>query len=387
MFTVDVVIPARNEARYIAQCLAALQQQDYPAGLVKVYVVDNGSHDETQAIARSFCVEVLAGCKGTVSALRNKAVKSGSGELIAFLDAHCVPDPDWLKVLTRCFDQPQVGGCTARLNYCFTDPQVRSVMEKTGFCSPEKSRRNMFGNTNPYPWIASGNAIYRRQAVEEAGYFNEQLASAEDIDLAWRVVLLGYQLVYADGPGVAHYDTQHLMGIFKKHFRYGSGIAKLAHLYGFKKQGALTTREWFDKNRTAAAFFIRLFYEWGFYITLASLGINSRLRPYCNLPQVKPGFRPVFCWTDGMNIQVSPQVVYWFPWPGEATVVHVATRRRYGLDGVGCTIWRCLAEGRSRDNTIQTIMDAYAMDANTVSRDLDDFIRHLAGEKLIHLVA
>jgi GT2 family glycosyltransferase len=73
--------------------------------------------------------------------------------------------------------------------------------------------------------------MYRRDAVIEAGLFTEGLTACEDVDLAWRVVLLGYQLSYIPTAKAVHYDCSSWHGFVKKGFRYGRGAGLLASIY------------------------------------------------------------------------------------------------------------------------------------------------------------
>ena len=87
------------------------------------------------------------------------------------------------------------------------------------------------GKRNLYPWILGGNSMYRREAVIEAGVFTESLRACEDVDLAWRVVLLGYQLNYVPSAKLVHYDCSSWHAFLKKGFHYGRGAGLLASIY------------------------------------------------------------------------------------------------------------------------------------------------------------
>ena len=56
---VDIIIAARNEERYLGNCLDALRAQDYPEELLQIYLVDNGSTDGTVRIAEEYGINVL----------------------------------------------------------------------------------------------------------------------------------------------------------------------------------------------------------------------------------------------------------------------------------------------------------------------------------------
>lgn len=95
---ISVIIPAWNEEEYIGTAIDALFAQDFPRDDFEIIVVDNGSADQTGAIARAKGIEkvVLESSRGT-NAARQRGLREATGEIVAFLDADCVPPNDWLE--------------------------------------------------------------------------------------------------------------------------------------------------------------------------------------------------------------------------------------------------------------------------------------------------
>ncbi|MBI4599437.1 glycosyltransferase family 2 protein [Candidatus Uhrbacteria bacterium] len=95
---ISVIIPAWNEEQYIGIALDALHQQSFPRDDFEIVVIDNVSTDRTSAIARERGADkvVFEPCKGTNSA-RQRGIHEAQGEIVAFLDADCVPPADWLE--------------------------------------------------------------------------------------------------------------------------------------------------------------------------------------------------------------------------------------------------------------------------------------------------
>src|SRR4051794_14695144 len=118
---VDVVIAARNEAARLDECLVALGAQDH-AGPITVIVVDDASTDGTADVAGRRGVTVLRGAGAGPAAARNAGVRAGNAPFVAFLDAHSVPQPNWVSTLTARFTEPQLGGCQAAIDNRATDP-------------------------------------------------------------------------------------------------------------------------------------------------------------------------------------------------------------------------------------------------------------------------
>ena len=94
---ITVVVPALNEEKVLGDCLEALAQQNYPKDAFDIIVVDNGSVDATAEIARDHGAKLLIEPRRSAYIARNRAIICSSGEYLAFTDADCKPDRDWLS--------------------------------------------------------------------------------------------------------------------------------------------------------------------------------------------------------------------------------------------------------------------------------------------------
>src|SRR3954464_14589705 len=83
--TISVIIPAHNEEDYLAQTLAALNCQDYPAH--EIVVVANGCTDRTEEAARGKCHRLVTLSRKNLGVARNLGARMALGDLLVFLDA------------------------------------------------------------------------------------------------------------------------------------------------------------------------------------------------------------------------------------------------------------------------------------------------------------
>ncbi|GAA1948732.1 glycosyltransferase family 2 protein [Microbacterium deminutum] len=101
--TITVVIPCRNDADFLDKCLQALAAQSHPA--TRVIVVDNGSTDDSAAVARRYGATVVGESIVGIwpAAARGYDEAMADADIIARIDADSRPHPDWIARLVRAF--------------------------------------------------------------------------------------------------------------------------------------------------------------------------------------------------------------------------------------------------------------------------------------------
>ncbi len=198
--SVTVVIRAKNEARFIGECLGAIFDPDAlkPRGVV---VVDSGSTDGTLDIVRSFPVELLQIRPDdfTYGYALNLGVAISDGELIATLSAHSTPaDARWLSNLIAPFAQPLVAGVYGRQRpRPDATPLEKLGMRMTGVLSDTPrllDRKPLFSNAN---------GAFRRALWLDCP-FDEQVRGAEDIAWVRTMQERGYLIAYEPTAAVYH---------------------------------------------------------------------------------------------------------------------------------------------------------------------------------------
>jgi glycosyltransferase involved in cell wall biosynthesis len=384
---VDVVIAAHNEAGYLEKCVDALHQQSYGAGQLSIYVVDSNSTDATSEIARRCGAIVLTERTPGAAAARNRGIRAGRADLIALLDAHCIPDLHWVSRMVERFADRRLGGCQGHIDNRAVDARIQRYLSSSGALANERVLEDtVAGKRNLYPWILSGNSMYRRRAIEEAGLFNERLAACEDVDLAWRVFLLGYQLGYEPAATVVHYDLNTWHGFVAKGRKYGAAAATLAQAY--RAHGAWNKfappQLW---TRSAERALVVGYYWLGYHAQRLKLRLNlaEPLEPQTPHP-VHDEFRPASRWVHDLSMRIDPNVLFWFRDEEHTSViVNPATRTRIVLESVADVIWRAIVDGVPRAALIATIGADYNVSSATATADLDEFVEELLADGVVRI--
>jgi GT2 family glycosyltransferase len=210
--SVSVVIVNWNSGALLERCLATLCRQTLMPD--HVLVVDNGSTDHSSDCVERFppCVLLRAGKNLGFAAGNNLAFRQCETEFVALLNPDAFPDEHWLEnLISAAMMHP---GCAAfgSRQLSASDPDIIDGIGDAYHFSGRvwRERHGSVQNTGDLvprgifsPCAAA--ALYRRRAVEEIGGFDEDyFCYAEDVDLGFRLRLMGYSARYVPDAVVLH---------------------------------------------------------------------------------------------------------------------------------------------------------------------------------------
>lgn len=225
---ISFVIPVLNGERDISRCLLSIRNQDVSAEEYEVLVVDNGSTDRTQDIVRNlgFHIQVIPGV--SVASLRNRGAVKARGDFLAFVDADVKLASDWLKNgLAGFSDHTVVASGGPR---CI--PQQATWVQRTWGLHLESRRPK--DQPTPVPWLYSMAFIVRRKEFLAVGGFREELETAEDVDLCYRLGREG-TILYTPAMNAVHWgEDPDLATFWNKEVWRGKSSLKGALLHGLR---------------------------------------------------------------------------------------------------------------------------------------------------------
>jgi glycosyltransferase involved in cell wall biosynthesis len=235
---VSVVVPVYNGERTIEECIKSLLNLEYPKEKYEIIVVDNNSADNTVEIVKKYPVRLLHEKKQGPYAARNLGIKNAKGEIVAFTDADCIADKGWLRQLIKNFKGATIAGVGGEILSYNPKTLVERYSDKSGILSQKSFLNSKFRGLK-MPFIATANAAYKKGILNEIGLFDDSFLIGGDVDLAWRVLLKGYRIVYAPKALIYHKHRTTPYALFKQFFGYGDEHAKL-----FKVHKALFTKRY-----------------------------------------------------------------------------------------------------------------------------------------------
>ncbi len=231
--TVTVVVAARDNAATLARCLDALQAQDHDR--LDVIVVDDGSTDDTAAIARAAGVRVIVTQAVGASAARNLGIDAAGGDVIAFTDGDCVVERGWARALVDGLEATGATGVGGRQVNEFPPgrQQLRDGFEaffRLASLVSDYTRND--GRPRAVAHNPSCCSAYRAEALRAVGGFTPGLWPGEDVDLDLRLARRGATFYYIPGAVVHHHRPGTFAWFRRMMRRYGEATRRLGRLHG-----------------------------------------------------------------------------------------------------------------------------------------------------------
>lgn len=220
---VSVVVASFNGGRTLAACLESLARLNYPD--YEVILVDDGSTDDTPEIAQrfpSFRTIVHQRNLG-LSVARNTGIAAATGEIVAFTDADCRADEDWLHYLVGALlDGPFVGIGGHNL-----PPPDDSLVAAAVMVSPGGPAHVMLTDREA-EHIPGCNMVFYKWVLEEIGGFDPVFRKAgDDVDVCWRIQERGHKIGFSPAGFVWHHRRSTVPAYLRQQGGYGEAEALL----------------------------------------------------------------------------------------------------------------------------------------------------------------
>lgn len=189
---ISVVIPAFNEAHYIADTLVSLARQDFD-GEYEVIVIDNNSSDDTAAVAVAYGASVVFEADPGVCSARQRGVELARGEIVVSTDADTTFDSGWLSRIDSVFALDS--GCVAVAGPCrFVDGPWWALYTRILFTLVYL----VYRVTGRVLYATATNIAFRKTAW--TGYDTRLTQGGDELDLLRRLRERGKVVFRLDNP-------------------------------------------------------------------------------------------------------------------------------------------------------------------------------------------
>jgi glycosyltransferase involved in cell wall biosynthesis len=223
---VSVIVPVYDDAQSLRRCLGTLQNQTYPRERYEVVVVDNASTDDLRPIVAAFPGFRLEreDCPGSYAA-RNQGIAASKGQILAFTDSDCRPDPGWIEAGVRALEShPGCGVVGGRIEMVARDPQRITPFDLHDLVwgLPQRVYVERFG------LAATANLFAHRWVFDRTGPFDASFKSCGDCEWSFRCEAAGIELVYAQEARIRHPTRSTLREFVRRRRRIAGGFHLLA---------------------------------------------------------------------------------------------------------------------------------------------------------------
>jgi glycosyltransferase involved in cell wall biosynthesis len=225
---VSIILPCRNEAAYIAECLDSILATRWPHQALEILVVDGASDDGTRDIiagyARRFpVIRLLDNPSRIVPTALNIGIRAASGDVIVRMDAHVVYPPEYVPRLVAALEETRadnVGACIVT-HPADDSPTARAIA--TALSHP-------FGVGNSWFRIGAGErrwvdtvpfGCYRRHVFSRVGLFDEDLVRNQDDEFNHRLIRHGGRILLVPDVVSHYYARGSFRQLARMYYQYG----------------------------------------------------------------------------------------------------------------------------------------------------------------------
>lgn len=241
---VSVIVPFYNSERYIKRCIEGLLQQSYPREQYEILMIDNNSTDTSANTVRQYPgIQLLHETMQGSYAARNRGLQEAKGEVIAFMDADCVPSHDWLHEIMLAMEQPDLGIVLGRRAFAGNSITLSMFAayedEKHNYVFNSDKKEIYYGHTN--------NMAVKKKLFDELGPFVERLRGSDTVFVRQAVNTYSCKIVrYYPQIHVRHLEINNLRQLYRKFSIYGRNKRANRHVV---RQETLTKEERFHVFR------------------------------------------------------------------------------------------------------------------------------------------
>ena len=250
---VAFLLPAWNEADVLGSSIDSLMSIEYPAGLWRIYVVDDASTDHTPDVMRA----KMAQYPGSVFHLRRD--KGGQGkahtlnhgirtilaedwaEGVMIMDADVLFESTTLRRMVRHFADPEVGGVTAYVKEGSQPPSLLSRFIAFEYITAQAAARRAQNVMGGLPCMAGGAQLHSRENLVAIGGAIDTSTLAEDTYTTIKTQLAGRRALFDANAVVWAEEPDSVVALWKQRVRWGRGNLQITRAF---------RRLWFRPDRS-----------------------------------------------------------------------------------------------------------------------------------------
>ena len=225
---VSIIIPCRNEEKFIERCLSSLIKQDYPKENLEILVVDGMSEDKTREVVKNYTkkypfVKLLENPQKFTPFALNLGVKNSKGEIIMLAGAHAVYEKAYISKCLKYLQEYNTDNVGGVLKTILREDTLMAKAIALSLSHPFGAGSSYYrlGSSKPR-WVDTVfGGCYKREVFEKIGFFDERLIRSQDIEFNKRLKKAGGKILLFPDIISYYYPSANLKDFLKHNFLDG----------------------------------------------------------------------------------------------------------------------------------------------------------------------
>ncbi len=245
---VSIIIPCRNEEKFIGKCLDSIIKNDYPKEKLEIIVVDGASTDKTKEAVGEYIkkydfIRLLDNPQKTTPISMNIGIKASNGEILSKTDTHSEYPANYISKIVDCIEKygaDIAGGVALAVPKKDTYTAKGIVMALRSKLGSGGSAFRTTEDGEPRPADTAFGILFRKSVINKIGLFNEKLTRSQDTDFAIKAEKARLKIYLVPEVRIKYYPKADLTSFFRHTvkdglwvilpLKYGSSLFKIRHL-------------------------------------------------------------------------------------------------------------------------------------------------------------
>ena len=223
--SVSVVIPCRNEEKYIGKCIESFLKQSYPMGLLTIIVADGMSTDKTREVVSDISnnnTNVILLDNTGLSAPKglNLGIRYTNSEIVIIFGAHAYADENFVLENVKALENKEVG-CTGGVITTINDSMKGAAIAEAMSC-PFGVGNALFRFAEKESFVDTvAFGAYRKSLLDKVGLFDEELVRNQDDELNFRVEKSGAKILLSPKIKSTYFGRGDFKKLWRQYYQYG----------------------------------------------------------------------------------------------------------------------------------------------------------------------
>lgn len=211
---ISILIIGRNASDELPRLFKSFRKLTYPKSLYEVVFVDDGSTDDTWKIAKKFGARVFRfGKRQGRARARNKALSLARNQIIAWIDTDCeIEDPRWIENMLKNIGGKVIGVAGNQL-------KPRGGLSRVIWYLPGIAY--LSGKPKEASFAPTTSSMFLKKPLQRIGGYDENLITAEDLEICWRLGKKGYKFMQIPQSAITHHFRSSFRGFARQQYERG----------------------------------------------------------------------------------------------------------------------------------------------------------------------